>query len=520
MKKLILIILDGWGLSKNNLIFSSVSAIEKAHTPFIDYCYKIYPWSKLSASGLSVGLPKGQMGNSEIGHMNLGSGRKIIQNLEKINFSIKMNSLKEKINFIFDYILYSKKQLHLIGLLSDGGIHSHINHLFYLIKIAHRKNIKKIFIHAFTDGRDTSPTKGLFFIKKLLMVMKNNVGKLASVIGRYYSMDRDNRWDRTKKAYDAMVTSKGIYVKNILEYLNFSYKKGKTDEFLSPVIITDLLGKPITRIKKGDVVLSFNFRSDRMRQITELLTNNLNKKNFFYKKIQKLNLYYITMTCYNDKYKNVYVIFKKKNLIHTLGEILESEGKKQIRIAETEKYPHVTFFFSGGREKPFDGEIRILCDSPKVSTYDLQPKMSAKKIVDKIVPELRRKKTNFICLNFANPDMVGHTGKMGKTIQACEFVDKCVKICSEEAIRNDYSIIIVGDHGNADYMINMDGSPNTNHSNALVPFILIDSIYNKKNFLRKKAILSDVAPTILQLLNLKKPSIMNGRSIIKKNIFL
>ncbi|WP_185881734.1 2,3-bisphosphoglycerate-independent phosphoglycerate mutase [Blattabacterium cuenoti] len=514
MKKLILIILDGWGLSNPNSFYS---AIEQANTPFIDYCYQQYPSSKLHASGIPVGLPDGQMGNSEVGHINLGSGRKVVQSLEEIDESIKNKIFIEKINPILDYVTYSGKKIHFIGLLSDGGVHSHINHLFALLDAANEKNIKNVFIHAFTDGRDSSPKNGIKYIKKLLEKTKISVGKLSSVIGRYYSMDRDKRWERTKIAYDALVHSKGFYTNNILECMNSFYDKGITDEFITPIIVGDSFGNPFSRIEKGDVVLCFNFRSDRSRQITELLIhkNNNNSLNI---NIQNMNLYYVTMTCYNPEYKDVYVLFEKKNLSNTLGEVLEKNGKKQIRIAETEKYPHVTFFFSGGREKPFHGETRILCDSPKIPTYDLKPEMSAKEIVNKIIPELRRKETDFICLNFANPDMVGHTGKMLETIKACEFVDNCTKVCSEESIKNSYTVIIVGDHGNADCMINLDGTPNTTHTNSLVPFILLDPVFRKKDILRKEAVLSDVSPTILQLMGLPKPCIMSGNSIIKKHV--
>ncbi|AGW86001.1 2,3-bisphosphoglycerate-independent phosphoglycerate mutase [Blattabacterium sp. (Nauphoeta cinerea)] len=510
MKKLMLIILDGWGLSS----YRYSSAIEQAYTPFIDYCSNNYPFSKLIASGCDVGLPKGQMGNSEVGHINLGSGRKILQSLEEINISIKNNSFLKKIDVFFNKISISKNRIHFIGLLSDGGVHSHMDHLFYLLKIAHQKKIRDVFIHIFTDGRDSSPKKSIFYIQQLLNVTKQYVGKLSSVIGRYYSMDRDNKWERTKKAYDAMVYSKGIYTGNIISSIEKFYNNGITDEFLSPLIIIDKNGIPISRIKDGDVVFCFNFRPDRSRQITELLTGN----NAIFSEMKKLDLsYYITMTCFNPKYRGIHVLFEKKYLSDTLGEVLEKEGKQQIRIAETEKYPHVTFFFSGGREAPFDREIRILCQSPKVSTYDLKPEMSAENIVKKIVPELKRKQSDFICLNFANPDMVGHTGKMEETIKACEFVDKCVKFCSEEAIKNSYTVIIVGDHGNADYMINSDGTPHTAHTTSLVPFILLDKNIKKQNIsLKKEGILSDVAPTILQLMKLPIPKIMSGTSMIKK----
>ncbi|QIK16616.1 2,3-bisphosphoglycerate-independent phosphoglycerate mutase [Blattabacterium sp. DPU] len=511
MKRLILIIMDGWGLSSSKNYYSS--AIERAYTPFIDFCYQNYPCSKLKASGYDVGLPKGQMGNSEVGHINLGSGRKIIQSLEKINTSIEDNSFLKRINIFFDKISLSKKRIHFIGLLSDGGVHSHINHLFYLLKIAHKKKIKDVFIHAFTDGRDTSPKKSIFYIKKLLNINKQYVGKLSTVMGRYYSMDRDQRWERTKKAYDAMVYSKGIYTKNVLSTIEKFYNNGITDEFLSPLIIVDENEVPISKIKNKDVVFCFNFRPDRSRQITELFT----EKNTIFSKTKKLNLSYITMTNFSSKYKGIHVLFEKEYLSNTLGDILEKEGKQQIRIAETEKYPHVTFFFSGGKETPFDREIRILCESPKVATYDLKPEMSAENIVNKIIPELNNKQSDFICMNFANPDMVGHTGKMKETIKACEFVDQCVKSCSEEAIKNSYTVIIVGDHGNAEYMINSDGSPHTAHTTSLVPFILLGKDIKKQNiFLRKKGVLSDVAPTILQLMDLPIPKIMSGTSMIRK----
>ncbi|BBA17326.1 2,3-bisphosphoglycerate-independent phosphoglycerate mutase [Blattabacterium cuenoti] len=513
MKKLILIILDGWGVSLYKNYYSS--AIEQAFTPFIDYCSKKFPYSKLKASGSHVGLPKKQVGNSEVGHINLGAGRKLVQSLETINVSIKNNFFFKKISIFFDEISFSQKRIHFIGLLSDGGVHSHMNHLFYLLKIAHKKNIKNVFIHVFTDGRDSSPKKSIFYIKKLLEVTEKYVGKLSSVIGRYYSMDRNYKWERTKKSYDAMVHSKGIYTKNIISSINEFYNNGITDEFLLPLIIVDEKEIPVSKIKNGDVVFCFNFRPDRSRQITELLTGN----NTFFPKMKKLNLsYYITMTCFNPKYKGIHVLFEKECLSNTLGEVLEKEGKQQIRIAETEKYPHVTFFFSGGRETPFHKEIRILCESPEVSTYDLKPEMSAENIVKKIIPELKRKQSDFICLNFANPDMVGHTGKMKETIKACEFVDKCVKECSEEAIKNLYKVVIVGDHGNADYMINSDGTPHTAHTRALVPFILLDRNIKKHDLiLKKQGNLSDVAPTILQLMELPIPKIMDGTPMIIKN---
>ncbi|WP_185857783.1 2,3-bisphosphoglycerate-independent phosphoglycerate mutase [Blattabacterium cuenoti] len=512
MKKLILIILDGWGISSYKNYYSS--AIQQAFTPFIDYCSINHPYSKLKASGCEVGLPKDQMGNSEVGHTNLGSGRKVIQSLEKINTSIKNHLFVKKIDILFKKISFYKKKIHFIGLLSDGGVHSHMDHLFYLLKVAHEKKIRNVFIHVFTDGRDSPPKKGIFYIKKLLNITEQYVGKLSSVIGRYYSMDRNQKWKRTIKAYNAMVHSKGIYTKNIISSIEKLYNNGITDEFLYPLIMVDENEVPISRIKNGDIVFCFNFRPDRSRQITELLTKN----NAIFSEMNNIHLsHYITMTCFNPKYKGIHVLFEKEYLADTLGEILEKEGKQQIRIAETEKYPHVTFFFSGGKESPFNQEIRILCESPQVSTYDLKPEMSAENIMNKIVPELKKRQSDFICLNFANPDMVGHTGKMKETIKACEIVDKCAKYCSEIAINNSYTVIIVGDHGNAEYMVNSDGTPHTAHTTSLVPFIILDRNIKKKNILlRKEGVLSDVAPTILQLMGIPIPKIMTGTSMIIK----
>ncbi|WP_185855358.1 2,3-bisphosphoglycerate-independent phosphoglycerate mutase [Blattabacterium cuenoti] len=512
MKKLILIILDGWGIPPKNFELFSSSAIEQAKTPFIDYCYNNYPYSKLIASGEHVGLPKGQMGNSEVGHINLGSGRKIVQSLKRINLSIKNGTFKKKIDFLLKNT--EEKKIHFIGLLSNGGIHSHINHLFHIIKILYEKRInKKIYIHAFTDGRDTSAKESMIHISNLMEVLKKYGGQLSTVIGRYYAMDRDFKWERTKIAYDAMVNCKGFFTKNIFSSIEDSYKRGITDEFLQPFIIVDENSHPIARIKNGDIVFCFNFRSDRSRQITELFIGS-NNPCICEKKVNITN--YITMTCYNNKYNNVLSMFKEQILSDTIGEVLEKEGRKQIRISETEKYPHVTYFFSGGREIPFENEIRIMCPSPKVSTYDLKPEMSSIKIVNSIIPKLRKQYYDFICLNFANPDMVGHTGKMLETIKACEFVDKCTRLCVEEAIKNFYMVVIVGDHGNAECMLDINGEPNTKHTTSPVPFIFIENKIKKENIiLREGAILSDVAPTILKLMNLPIPEAMTGNTIIK-----
>ncbi|WP_185882770.1 2,3-bisphosphoglycerate-independent phosphoglycerate mutase [Blattabacterium cuenoti] len=514
MKKLILIILDGWGITSfENLKYSAIS---QAHTPFLDFCFNNYPYSELFASGEEVGLPKGQMGNSEVGHINLGSGRKVIQTLEKINLSIQNNDFRKLIYNIFDQNYLHNKNIHLIGLLSDGGVHSHMDHLFYLLKIFHEKKIKNIFIHVFTDGRDSNPKNGIEYINKLIKISNKYVGKLSTIIGRYYAMDRDRRWERTKIAYDSMTNLNGDLSENIYNSMKVSYEKGITDEFLKPIIMVDKKGDPISRIENKDVVFCFNFRPDRSRQITEFFIND--NKNFCINKgIKNINLSkYITMTCFKESYKNVEFVFKNEKLLNTLGEILSKKGKKQIRIAETEKYPHVTFFFSGGREKPFKKETRIMCPSPKVATYDLKPEMSSWNILKKLIPELKKKYADFICLNFANPDMVGHTGNMIKTIQACEIVDKCTKICIEEAVKNSYMVIIVGDHGNAEYMINKDGSMNTSHTTSMVPFVFLKKNIKKQNILlKKKNSLSDVAPTILKLMNLPIPNAMTGIPIIE-----
>lgn len=504
-KKVILIILDGWGIAKD----PRVSAIDKADTAFIDSLYTKYPHSKLQASGLAVGLPEGQMGNSEVGHMNIGAGRIVYQELVRINNAVKDKELnKEKVLLdAFDYAKKNNKKVHFIGLVSDGGVHSHINHLKGLCSIAKENNVNNVFIHAFTDGRDTDPKSGLGFLKDLQDHLKTSTGEIASVVGRYYSMDRDKRWERVKLAYDAMVKGEGKKTNDVLKAVEASYAEGVTDEFIKPVIRTDASGKPVAVIEQGDVVLCFNFRTDRGREITEVLT----QQDFPDFGMKKLDLYYITMTNYDETFKNVKVIFEKDNLNNTLGEVLERAGKKQIRIAETEKYPHVTFFFSGGREAEFKGEKRILCPSPKVATYDLKPEMSAFEIRDKIIPELQKKEPDFVCLNFANPDMVGHTGVFEAAVKACETVNKCAEAVVNEALKNGYTSIIIADHGNADMMINEDGSPNTAHTTNLVPCILVDNDYKKPI---KDGKLGDLAPTILALMGIEQPKDMTGQSLL------
>lgn len=500
-------ILDGWGISKND----SASAIYHAHTPFVDSCYKKYPNVLIRASALDVGLPEGQMGNSEVGHMNLGAGRVVYQNLFRINKAIEDGSFikNDSLCQAFNYAKINEKKIHFIGLLSDGGVHSHMQHLFELLKAARANDLKGIFVHAFTDGRDTDPMAGKIYLKQLLKELEKSKAKLATVIGRYYAMDRDQRWSRVKKAYDVMVKGKGDKSTNIIESIENSYSKGITDEFIEPIVMTDNKGKAIAKIASEDVVICFNFRTDRARQITQVLT----QRDFPKENMSKLNLRYTTMTSYDQSFKNIQVLFQEQDLRDTLGEVLEKHFKKQIRIAETEKYPHVTFFFSGGREKPFDGEKRILCPSPKVATYDLQPEMNAIELRDKTILELNKKEADFICLNFANPDMVGHTGVMRAAVKACETVDICAKEVCEAAILNDYAVIMLADHGNAEYMINPDGTPNTAHTTNEVPCFFIHKTARPK---LNNGKLGDIAPTILQWMELPQPELMTGVSLFSK----
>ncbi|MEJ2006142.1 MAG: 2,3-bisphosphoglycerate-independent phosphoglycerate mutase, partial [Cyclobacteriaceae bacterium] len=471
-KKVLLMILDGWGLGTD----PKVSAIAAANTPFVDSLYDKYPNSKLEASGLAVGLPEGQMGNSEVGHMNIGAGRVVYQDLVKINLAFEEGTIKDNkvLNEALKKASEEGRKLHLMGLVSDGGVHSHINHLKGLCSVAAERNLDDVYIHAFTDGRDTDPKSGVDFLKDLQQHAEKTTGKIASVIGRYYAMDRDRRWERIKLAYDLMVHGEGKHSVDVIAALQESYDDGVTDEFVKPIVHVDENDAPLATIEEGDVVICFNFRTDRGRQITMALT----QEDFPEQDMHKLDLYYVTMARYDDKFKNVHVIFEKENLSNTLGEVLESNGKKQIRIAETEKYPHVTFFFSGGREDPFKGEKRILCPSPKVATYDLEPEMSAGEIRDKIIPELVSEEPDFICLNFANPDMVGHTGVFEAAVKACETVDQCAQAVVDSALTHGYATIIIADHGNSDIMINPDGTPNTAHTTNLVPCILVDQDYS------------------------------------------
>ncbi len=502
--KVILMILDGWGLSPD----PKVSAIDNAKTPFIDSLYHNYSHATLRTDGLHVGLPEGQMGNSEVGHMNLGAGRIVYQDLVKINLAVENNTLKDEKTLVeaFDYAKTNDKPVHFLGLLSDGGVHSHINHLFGLVDAANNFGIKESYVHAFTDGRDVDPKSGFGFVTSLEEHIKNTNTRLATVTGRYYAMDRDKRWERIKLAYDAVVNGEGIQSKSATESIDNSYDVDVTDEFIKPIVITDDANQPITKIKDGDVVIFFNFRTDRGRELTEALT----QADFHEQNMHKLNLHYVTMTSYDESYKGINVIYLKDNLTETLGEILERNNKKQIRIAETEKYPHVTFFFSGGQEEPFRGETRIMKNSPKVATYDLKPEMSAFELTDALVPELTKGEVDFVCLNFANGDMVGHTGVMEAAIKACEAVDTCVKNVIETALQEDYTTILIADHGNCETMINPDGSPNTAHTTNPVPVILID---NKKTTI-KDGILGDIAPTILKLMGVKQPEVMTQKALV------
>jgi 2,3-bisphosphoglycerate-independent phosphoglycerate mutase len=467
-KKVILMILDGWGKSPD----PKVSAIDNANIPFIKSLYKNYPSAQLRTDGLNVGLPEGQMGNSEVGHMNLGAGRIVYQDLAKINLAVANKTLaKEQVlQDAFQYALDNHKKVHFLGLVSDGGVHSHTSHLRALIDASQHYGLKDVYIHAFTDGRDVDPKSGKKYIQDLENYIKNTSVELASIIGRYYAMDRDKRWERIKLAYDLLVNGQGTHSRNAVATIEESYANDVSDEFIDPITMTNSHDEPTATIEEGDVVIFFNFRTDRGRELTEVLTQmDLHEQN-----MHKLNLYYVTLTNYDETYKNVKVVYNKDNITETLGEVLEKANKTQIRIAETEKYPHVTFFFSGGREEPFIGESRILKNSPKVATYDLQPEMSAFELTDALIPELEKGAVDFICLNFANGDMVGHTGIMSAAIQACEAVEKCVEKVITAALANDYTTIVIADHGNCETMINPDGSPNTAHTTHPVPIILVD----------------------------------------------
>ena len=501
-----IIIMDGWGHGKVN----SSDAIQHANTPFVKSLYTHYPHAELITCGEAVGLPEGQMGNSEVGHLNIGAGRILYQELQRINVAIKSGELaqNEAFNSMINYSLENNKTLHLIGLVSDGGVHSHINHLKSICALCENKKLVNVVIHVFTDGRDTDPKSGLAYVKELEAYLKTSVGKIASVTGRYYAMDRDKRWDRVKLAYDALVHGVGEKSTDLVASIEASYTENITDEFLKPMIAVDEAGNPIATIQDGDAVLCFNFRTDRCREITEALTQQA----FQEQNMTPLNLHYTTLTEYNKNFKNVHVVFRNDDLKNTLGEVLEANNKTQIRIAETEKYPHVTFFFSGGREKEFIGEKRLMAPSPKdVATYDLKPEMSALQITELILPEIKNQTADFIVLNFANADMVGHTGVWEAVIKAVETVDTCVEKIVTEALKQDYTIFLTADHGNSDYMINEDGTPNTAHTLNPVPLFVIsnDTIGQVKN-----GKLGDLAPTVLHRMGIAIPNEMTGNVLI------
>lgn len=503
-KKVILMILDGWGKSPD----PKVSAIDNANVPFINSLYKNYPNAQLRTDGLNVGLPEGQMGNSEVGHMNLGAGRIVYQDLAKINLAVANKTLAKEQVLVdaFTYAKENNKKVHFLGLVSDGGVHSHTSHLRGLIDASQEYGLNQVYVHAFTDGRDVDPKSGAKYIHDLEEHIKDTPVKIASIIGRYYAMDRDKRWERVKQAYDLVVNGTGTPSKNAVASVLDSYAHDVTDEFIAPIVMVDEQEKPLATIVEGDVVIFFNFRTDRGRELTEALS----QQDFHEQNMHKLNLYYVTLTNYDETYQNVKVVYNKDNITETLGEVLEKAGKKQIRIAETEKYPHVTFFFSGGRETPFEGESRILRNSPKVATYDLQPEMSAFELKDALIPELNKGEVDFVCLNFANGDMVGHTGIMAAAIKACEAVDACVKEVIEAALANNYTTIVIADHGNCETMINPDGSPNTAHTTNPVPIILVDK--DLKNI--QNGVLGDIAPTILELMGIPQPNAMTCHSLL------
>ncbi len=503
-KKVILMILDGWGITQD----PKVSAIYNAKTPYINSLYDKYPNAELRTDGEHVGLPEGQMGNSEVGHMNLGAGRIVYQNLARINKAVKEKTLgKEKVLLdTFKYAKENNKNVHLLGLVSNGGIHAHIDHLKGLLDVAKENEVSNVFLHAFTDGRDCDPKSGTYFINDVQEYMTKSVGELASITGRYYAMDRDNRWERIKETYDGLVNGIGTKTTDAIATLNANYEAGLTDEFHKPIIITNEDGSPKAQIKEGDAVIFFNYRTDRGRELTNVLCQN----DFPDFGMKKLDLYYTTITMYDSSFKGINVIYNNDNIKNTLGEVLSAAGKKQIRIAETEKYPHVTFFFSGGQEEPFEGESRILRNSPKVATYDLKPEMSAYELKDALCEDLEKGEADFVCLNFANGDMVGHTGIMEAAIKACETVDECAKAVIETGLANGYSTLLIADHGNCETMMNPDGSPHTAHTTNPVPFILIDDEIKSI----KSGILGDIAPTILDLMGVDQPEEMTQNSLL------
>jgi 2,3-bisphosphoglycerate-independent phosphoglycerate mutase len=501
MKKTMLVIMDGWGLGQ----VPAADAIAAANTPFIDSLYERYPHTTLVTCGEAVGLPAGQMGNSEVGHLNLGAGRIVYQELQRINLAVTDGSIFSNPALLssIDYALTNNKPLHLIGLVSDGGVHSHIDHLKALLACCEQKGLKKVFVHAFTDGRDCDPKSGLGFIRTLQDYMKTHGGILASISGRYFAMDRDKRWERIQLAYNALVEGKGNLATDAIETIERSYANEITDEFIIPTVITDQNGKPVGCIQEGDAVICFNFRTDRCREITQVLTQ-FDLPDF---EMKKRKLHYTTLTEYDKSYQGIQVMFETDNLNNTLGEVIAAAGLSQIRIAETEKYPHVSFFFSGGREQPFAQEKRIMIPSPKVATYDLQPSMSAHAVTEAILPEIKKAAASFICLNYANTDMVGHTGVWEAAKKAAETVDQCVAELIPAALQSDYTVFLTSDHGNADYLINEDGSPNTAHTLNPVPLFIISNAPPSK---LKPGKLGDIAPTLLHHMGLDIPTEMTG----------
>ncbi|MFC4233281.1 2,3-bisphosphoglycerate-independent phosphoglycerate mutase [Parasediminibacterium paludis] len=502
--KAILIIMDGWGLGKSK----TADAIQNAKTPFVSSLYSKYPHSTLVTCGEEVGLPEGQMGNSEVGHLNLGAGRIVYQELQRINVAIRNKEFHTNPTLLaaIKYAKDNGKPLHLLGLVSDGGVHSHTSHVKAIIDTCKEQGLTEVYIHAFTDGRDCDPKSGLGFVSNLQAHLDNTVGEIATITGRYYAMDRDKRWERVKLAYDAIVHSVGEASDDILGSIESSYAAGVTDEFIKP-IINSKVDAAKAKVKAGDAVICFNFRTDRCREITEVLS----QKDFAEFGMAKLDLHYTTMTDYDKTFVKVNVIFENDNLNNTLGEVLAANGKQQIRIAETEKYPHVTFFFSGGREAVFEGETRIMAQSPKVATYDLQPEMSAYELADKLVPEIEKEYADFICLNFANADMVGHTGVFSAVVKAVEAVDTCVEKVATAALAHGYTVFLTADHGNADNMINEDGSPNTQHSVNLVPLFVLSNTYKGGV---KSGKLGDIAPSILTIMGLPIPKEMTGNILV------
>ena len=501
-KKTILIIMDGWGLGKEK----RSDAIQNAEVPFVTSLYTKYPHTTLVTCGEAVGLPDGQMGNSEVGHLNLGAGRIVYQDLQRINVAIRAKSFETN-KQLLDSIAFAKNNnvpLHLIGLVSNGGVHSHINHIKAITTLCVAQNFTNVLVHAFTDGRDTDPKSGHAFLQELQEHLDKTIGKIATITGRYYAMDRDKRWERVKIAYDALVHATGEKTDNILDAILSSYHKNITDEFISP-LLNSAAGD--TKIKDDHAVLCFNFRTDRCREITEVLTQT----DMPLYNMLSMKLHYTTMTNYDHSFKNIFVMYNKDNLDNTIGEVISAAGKTQLRIAETEKYPHVSFFFSGGREVAFEGEKRIMVPSPKVATYDLQPQMSAYEVTNAVIAAIENNAPDFICLNFANADMVGHTGVWEAVIKAVETVDECVEKVVTTALLKNYCIFLLADHGNADYEINEDGTPNTAHTLNLVPFFVID---NEWKGIVQPGKLGDVAPTILKMMGINIPPIMTGQVLI------